>query len=40
MILAPLFKTQVELVVDKELISLSKVNITKPVEEKRDDGLF
>lgn len=28
-----------EPVVDKELISLSKVNTTKSVEEKRDDGL-
>jgi len=40
LILAPLFKSQVEPVVDKELINLSKVNTTKAVEEKRDDRIF
>lgn len=40
MILAALFKSQMEPVVDKELISLTKMNTTKSVEEKKDDGLF
>lgn len=40
LILAPLFKTWKEAVVDKELIILSNVNARKSVEGKRDDGLF
>lgn len=40
MILALLFRTQEEAVVDKELISPSEVNPVKAVEEKRDEGLF